>query len=118
MMTLATARRELAAAGGRARAAKLTPEQRTASAKHAIAGRESKRFYTEWRGPANARLRSDRDLTLTIFGEQVLVRAFRHADPATGDCARIEFYRDGRRQDQATTFTAGIPTDPRFRFSE
>ena len=109
--------KSLGSLGGKARAANLSPERLSEIARNAVQAREAKRYYSEWRGPANARLRSGEDLTLTVFGQPTLVRAFRHVD-GSGECARIEFYRDGVLQDQATCFTEGKPKDKRFRYSE
>lgn len=53
--------------------------------------------YTEWNGPAAARLRSASDLTLNIFGLDYLVKA-RPYDDGTEPCARIEFWRDGKHE--------------------
>ena len=55
---------------------------------------ETEKYYSEWRGPALARMRADHDLTLTVFGAPCLVKAVPYTDPAGTKCTRIEFWRD------------------------
>ena len=75
--------------------------------------------YTEWNGPALARLRSGEDLQVTVFGKSFTVKAVPYSDSTTPHGARIEFWKDGEKQPHLNLFFANPEkNDKRFAFSE
>ena len=79
---------------------------------------ETEKYYSEWRGPAKARLRADRDLTLTVFGAPCLVKAVPYTEPKTGiKCVRIEFWRDMDTEPRQTGHTLFSESEPGGKFA-
>jgi hypothetical protein len=68
--------------------------------------------YTEWDGPAAARLHSATDLDLIIFGKRYTVKAFSYND-GTAPSVRIEFWQGETRE----RCLFGSPRSNSFRFS-
>jgi hypothetical protein len=78
---------------------------------------ETEKYYSDWRGPALARLRADRDLTLMVFGTPCLVKAVPYTDPANGGkCVRIEFWRDMETTPRRTGHTLFTESEPGGKF--